>query len=98
MNKANALMWIIAGGYLEYQAYGLFNGLSEVPAGTERTVMMIAIVVFVIAGAVIFLSGLKRFIYITKEEKKELAAEEPNTEEQDTETKNAEQAEDTEKE
>lgn len=80
MQKANALIWVIAGIYLEYQAYGLFQGLSEVGAGTERTVMMIAIVVFVICGAVIAVSGFKRYLNMAKEEKNSAKSEEQKTE------------------
>ena len=75
MTKANALIWIIAGVYLEYQAFDLFGSLSEV-TGTEKTVMMIAVIVFVICGAVIAVSGVRRYLAIVKAEKDSAKAEE----------------------
>ena len=82
MNKSRAVLWMLAGGYLEYQAYNLIIGLSDASEGVEKMVVILSIILFIIAGAVIFVSGLKRFIAITKEENGESAAEEEAAEEQ----------------
>lgn len=55
--KLRPILYLAAGAYLVYLAFKMHGALGQM-AGTEHTVSMIAMVVFGVFGAVVFIFGL----------------------------------------
>ncbi len=64
-NRARFVIYALAGAYLLYLAWQLFQGLED--AGSDRTIMIVAIIAFTLIGAAAVIVG----VYVSGKQMKE---------------------------
>lgn len=68
-DKTRMTVYILAGGYLLYLAYGLYGGLAEM---TDNRMLFIgAMVVFAVVGAVLIVTGIRGLGKVMKQDDSE---------------------------
>lgn len=92
-NKGRMAIYAMAGFYLDYQAYLMFQSLGT-SRGTEKILMVVFMIFFGIVGTAMVVMGIKTGYKLAKE-KDDFSEETDSTGEEETEAeKNAEEAED----
>lgn len=68
-DKTRMTVYILAGGYLLYLAYGLYGGLAEM---TDNRMLFIgAMVVFAVVGVVLIVTGIRGLGKVMKQDESE---------------------------
>lgn len=79
-DKRRVVFYTMGGVYLLYLAWNMFRGLSD--AGSEKTLMLVFIVLFAIIGAGLVVWGLRTGWKTTQDMSMEEESEEPEESEQ----------------